>query len=261
MSEHQHKGRSAGRRPYSRPGRRYSQNSTHSGGNRNRRYNNPGQKRGNKKPVSFWKKLLNFFGIGKSAGKKQNKQKTSVKPVKSNTRIARTQDKSRQKKAPKLPVLAPRLYVGNLSYEANESDLEDLFKGVGSVTSVEIIYNPRTHKSKGYGFVEMRCMEDAYRAVEVLHAQPFMGRELTVSAANERDESEAREGRSSSNESLETASESEKEEVKETVTPLMAVSEDVPQEVTLPLVVEQAPEAEEGTSSSEEEKEKQEALA
>ena len=59
------------------------------------------------------------------------------------------------------PVSNRRLYVGNLSYEATESDLEDVFKGSGEVNSVEIIYNPRTHKSKGYAFVEMKKMEDA----------------------------------------------------------------------------------------------------
>ena len=54
--------------------------------------------------------------------------------------------------------------------------------------SVEIIYNPRTYKSKGYAFVEMQLLEDAQRAAEVLHGQPFMGRELMVSAASERPE-------------------------------------------------------------------------
>ncbi|MBQ7023599.1 MAG: RNA-binding protein, partial [Akkermansia sp.] len=81
-----------------------------------------------------------------------------------------------------------RLYVGNLSYEATESELEDLFKGFGNVRSVEIIYNPRTYKSKGYAFIEMFQLDDARRAAEVLHGQPFMGRELMVSAASERPE-------------------------------------------------------------------------
>lgn len=255
MSEHQHRGRSAGRRPHSRPGRRYSQNNNSTGGQRNRKYSNSGQKRGNKKPVSFWKKLLNFFGIGKTSAKKPNKPKTptAAKPVKSNTRIARTQDKPRQKKSPKLPVSVPRLYVGNLSYEANESDLEDLFKGIGSVRSVEIIYNPRTHKSKGYGFVEMRSMEDAYRSVEVLHGQPFMGRDLTVSAANDRDENgESRAPRDRQDD----ISEGDKE-IKETVTPLVAISEEPVKEISLPLV-DPAP-AEE--TPSEQDKEKQEVIA
>ena len=84
------------------------------------------------------------------------------------------------------PTRNGRLYVGNLSYEATEAELEDLFKGFGNVRSVEIIYNPRTYKSKGYAFVEMQMLEDAQRAAEVLHGQPFMGRELMVSAASER---------------------------------------------------------------------------
>jgi RNA recognition motif-containing protein len=86
------------------------------------------------------------------------------------------------------PTRNGRLYVGNLSYEATEAELEDLFKGFGNVRSVEIIYNPRTYKSKGYAFVEMQMLEDAQRAAEVLHGQPFMGRELMVSAASERPE-------------------------------------------------------------------------
>ena len=76
-----------------------------------------------------------------------------------------------------------RVYVGNLSYDVSESDLQDLFKGIGGVRNVEIVYNRSTHRSKGYGFVEMLHMDEAKRAVEVLHDQPFMGRKLTVSGA------------------------------------------------------------------------------
>lgn len=76
-----------------------------------------------------------------------------------------------------------RIYIGNLSYEAAEHDLEDLFKGVGSVRKVEIVYNRNTHRSKGYGFVQMANVEEAKRAVEVLHDQPFMGRTLIVNTA------------------------------------------------------------------------------
>lgn len=76
-----------------------------------------------------------------------------------------------------------RLYIGNLSYDASESDIEELFKGVGPVRNVEIVYNKHTHKSKGYGFVEMLRIDEAKRAVEVLHDQHFMGRQLIVSGA------------------------------------------------------------------------------
>ncbi len=94
-------------------------------------------------------------------------------------------------------VESARVYVGNLSYDVSEQDLQELFKGVGAVRNVEIVYNRSTHRSKGYGFVEMLRMDEAVRCVEVLHDQPFMGRKLTVSGAkskgqDEREDQEAR---------------------------------------------------------------------
>jgi hypothetical protein len=80
-------------------------------------------------------------------------------------------------------VESPRVYVGNLSYDVSENDLQELFKGIGGVRNIEIVYNRSTHRSKGFGFVEMLHMDEAKRAVEVLHDQPFMGRKLTVSGA------------------------------------------------------------------------------
>ena len=80
---------------------------------------------------------------------------------------------------------------GNLSYDASEEDLKDLFKGVGTVRNVEIVYNRRTHKSKGYGFVDMLNLDEAKRAVEVLHDQFFMGRKLVVSGAKTKDHEDA----------------------------------------------------------------------
>lgn len=80
-----------------------------------------------------------------------------------------------------------RVYVGNLSYDTTESDIEELFKGVGAVRRVEIVYNRTTHRSKGYGFIEMIDIDEAKRTVEVLHDQFFMGRKLTVSGAKSED--------------------------------------------------------------------------
>lgn len=84
-----------------------------------------------------------------------------------------------------------RVYVGNLSYDVTESDLEELFKGVGAVRRIEIVYNRSTHRSKGYGFVEMIDIDEAKRTVEVLHDQFFMGRKLTVSGAKSQDHEDA----------------------------------------------------------------------
>ena len=84
-----------------------------------------------------------------------------------------------------------RVYIGNLSYDTTESDLEELFKGVGAVRHVEVVYNRTTHRSKGYGFIEMIDIDEAKRTVEVLHDQFFMGRQLTVSGAKSKDHEEA----------------------------------------------------------------------
>ena len=91
--------------------------------------------------------------------------------------------RDRAKKPESVAVETPRLYVGNLSYDATEYDLEELFKGVGSVRKVELVYNRHTHKSKGYGFINMGNLEEAHRAVEILHDQPFMGRKMIVNGA------------------------------------------------------------------------------
>ena len=148
---------------------------------------------------SLLQRILSFFGFGKKkdADKKDIRKNDKRKP-KENVRVAKGRSNqggnpaARQEKRRRPASVAPtrngRLYVGNLSYEASEAELEDLFKGFGNVRSVEIIYNTRTYKSKGYAFVEMQKLEDAQRAAEVLHGQPFMGRELMVSAASERQE-------------------------------------------------------------------------
>ncbi len=81
-----------------------------------------------------------------------------------------------------------RLHIGNLHYDASETDLLDLFKGVGPVKEVDIVYNGRTHRSKGFGFVQMATLKDARRAVTDLHGQLFMGRPLILGPARNRGE-------------------------------------------------------------------------
>ena len=148
---------------------------------------------------SLLQRILGFFGFGKKKDVARNKDnRNNKRKPKENVRVAKGRSNqggnpaARQEKRRRPSSVAPtrnaRLYVGNLSYEATEAELEDLFKGFGNVRSVEIIYNTRTYKSKGYAFVEMQMLEDAQRAAEVLHGQPFMGRELMVSAASERPE-------------------------------------------------------------------------
>lgn len=155
---------------------------------------NPQRRRQSKPmPLSTWDKILKFFGLYKeptrpprrqsnAQNSTEGKSKGSEKAAKSNTRNARGQASKQAKRD--FPVETPRLYLGNLSYEADESTLEELFKGVGTVRSVEIVYNRHTQRSKGFGFIEMQSVEEAKRAVETLHDQPFMGRNLVVNGAN-----------------------------------------------------------------------------
>lgn len=171
----------------------------HSNNRNNRRHRMPRPEAAPEKKPSFISRVLSFFGFGKKKDKQSERKQGERKPrnkAPENVRIAKgranqtgnpaARGKRRATSVP--PTKNSRLYVGNLSYEATESELEDLFKGFGHVRSVEVIYNPRTYKSKGYAFVEMVNMDDAKRAAEVLHGQPFMGRELMVSAASEKTE-------------------------------------------------------------------------
>jgi RNA recognition motif-containing protein len=80
-------------------------------------------------------------------------------------------------------VTSPRLYVGNLSYDATESDLFDLFNGVGHVQNAEVVSYRHNQRSKGFAFVQMQTIEEAKRAVEELHDKDFLGRKLVVSGA------------------------------------------------------------------------------
>ena len=132
---------------------------------------------------------MKFFGLYKeptrpprrSAGHENEKVKLRIeKTPKNNTRTAKSRT-PRERKT--YPVETPRLYLGNLSYDADETALEELFKGVGSVKSVEVVYNRHTHRSKGFGFIEMQSVSEAKRAVEILHDKPFMGRNLIINGA------------------------------------------------------------------------------
>jgi RNA recognition motif-containing protein len=88
-----------------------------------------------------------------------------------------------QRKPEPVEVSSPRLYVGNLSFDATESDLFDLFNGVGHVQNAEVVSYRHNQRSKGFAFVQMQTIEEAKRAVEELHDKEFLGRKLVVSGA------------------------------------------------------------------------------
>ncbi len=90
---------------------------------------------------------------------------------------------SSQRKPESVEVTTPRLYVGNLSFEATESDLFELFNGVGKVQNAEVVTYKHNQRSKGFAFVQMLTVEEAQRAVAELHDKEFLGRKLVVSGA------------------------------------------------------------------------------
>lgn len=76
-----------------------------------------------------------------------------------------------------------KLYVGNLPYETNESDLQTLFEGAGQVSTITIIRDRATGRPRGFGFVEMGDAEGAQRAITELNQHQYGGRSLTVNEA------------------------------------------------------------------------------
>jgi len=81
-----------------------------------------------------------------------------------------------------------RLFVGNLSYQTMENDLQDYFSQAGAVTSVNLMMDKMTGKSRGFAFVEFANADDANKAIEQFHGQEFQGRALTVNVARPREE-------------------------------------------------------------------------
>ena len=81
-----------------------------------------------------------------------------------------------------------RLFVGNLSYQTAENDLQDHFSQAGTVTLVNLMLDKMTGKSRGFAFVEFATAEEANKAVEQFHNKEFQGRALTVNIARPREE-------------------------------------------------------------------------
>jgi RNA recognition motif-containing protein len=120
---------------------------------------------------TFWQRVAEFFGNG------GEKRKTAAQPRNG------AQPSRPARKPERIEVISPRLYVGNLSFDATESDLFELFNGVGHVQNAEVVSYRHNQRSKGFAFVQMQTIEEAKRAVEELHDKEFLGRRLVVSGA------------------------------------------------------------------------------
>ena len=79
--------------------------------------------------------------------------------------------------------MSKKLYVGNLSYGVTTSTLEELFGTVGEVTSVNVITDRMTGRSRGFAFVEMAEGADAQKAINELNGRDVEGRAIKVSEA------------------------------------------------------------------------------
>ena len=156
---------------------------SYSSGRRSRRPRGGGRRRGNQDRVrgqhepakpqkkTFWQRVAEFFGNGGEKKKVATQPRNGAQPSRS------------ARKPERVEVTSPRLYVGNLSFDATESDLFELFNGVGHVQNAEVVSYRHNQRSKGFAFVQMQTIEEAKRAVAELHDKEFLGRRLVVSGA------------------------------------------------------------------------------
>jgi hypothetical protein len=133
------------------------------------------------KQKTFWQRIVAFFGNG---GDTRKPAAQSSRNGQQQQPHQRSQEHSQPARKPEsVEVTSPRLYVGNLSFDATESDLFELFNGVGHVQNAEVVSYRHNQRSKGFAFVSMQTIEEAKRAVDELHDKEFLGRKLVVSGA------------------------------------------------------------------------------
>ncbi len=87
-----------------------------------------------------------------------------------------------------------RLFVGNLAFQTMENDLQDYFSQAGIISSVNLMLDKFTGKSRGFAFIEYSSPAEANKAVEMFHNKEFQGRALTVNIARPREERPPRSG-------------------------------------------------------------------
>ena len=80
------------------------------------------------------------------------------------------------------------IYISNLSFDVNDSDLRELFEEYGNVSSAKVITDKFSGKSRGFGFVEMNNDEEGQKAIEELNQAEYDGKVINVSVAKPREE-------------------------------------------------------------------------
>ena len=84
--------------------------------------------------------------------------------------------------------MSNKLFVGNLSFNTTENDLQDTFAAHGNVLEANLMMDRETRRPRGFGFVTMSTPEEAQAAISALHGKSIDGRELTVNVAKPREE-------------------------------------------------------------------------
>lgn len=162
-----------------RRGRRSRGGARGRGGDFRPRSNQGGGKSAPRKQT-FWEKIVSFFAGGGNG----IAARTQTQAARNGSfSVPRDQQPRQQRKPEQIEVTSARLYVGNLSFDATESDLFELFNGVGHVQNAEVVTYKHNQRSKGFAFVQMQSIDEAKRAVSELHDKEFLGRKLVVSGA------------------------------------------------------------------------------
>ena len=84
--------------------------------------------------------------------------------------------------------MSNKLFVGNLSFDTTENDLQDAFAAFGTVTEANLMMDRTTNRPRGFGFVTMSSADEAQKAIEALNGKELDGRALTVNVARPREE-------------------------------------------------------------------------
>ena len=84
--------------------------------------------------------------------------------------------------------MSTKLFVGNLSFDITENDLQDAFAAHGTVVEANLMMDRATGRPRGFGFVTMSTPEEAQKAIEALNGKELDGRALTVNIARPREE-------------------------------------------------------------------------
>jgi RNA recognition motif-containing protein len=84
--------------------------------------------------------------------------------------------------------MSSKLFVGNLSFNTTENDLQDAFAAHGTVLETNLMMDRATGRPRGFGFVTMGSPEEAQKAIDALHGKDLGGRALTVNVAKPREE-------------------------------------------------------------------------